>query len=136
MSYPVNHYLAKQQVLELQLRGQRARLAMGERSEAKSDSVTIRRSTPADIVALRRLAQLDSQHPPSQPVLVAELGGEIVAALALETGIIVANPFQRTAQVVALLRLRADQLAFTPRPARTGLRRFRLGRAVADAPSS
>jgi hypothetical protein len=126
----VNHHLARQHTAELQLRGQRARLAIGERSDAERDPVTIRRSTQADLAALGRIAQLDSQPLPNQPVLVAELGGEMVAALAVETGTVVANPFRHTAQVVALLRLRADQLAFTPRPARTGLRRFRVRRAL------
>jgi hypothetical protein len=94
--------------------------------------VTIRRSRHADLAALRRIAQFDSQHPPNPPFPVTEVGGEIVAALAIETGIIVANAFRHTAQLVALLRLRADQLALTNCSARTGLRRFRIGRAVAD----
>jgi hypothetical protein len=64
---------------------------------------------------------------------VAEVGGEIVAALAIETGSVIANPFRNTAQLVALLRLRADQLSVTIPQARTGLRRLRLWRAAPEA---
>ena len=66
--------------------------------------LTLRVARPDDLPALRRLAQLDSSRPPSGPVLLAEVGSEPVAALAVETGTVVANPFCRTADVVAMLR--------------------------------
>ena len=49
--------------------------------------------------------------PGVRPFLVAELSGEIVAAMSLATGAIVANPFRRTLEASDLLRLRAGQIA-------------------------
>lgn len=97
-----------------------------------TEPLTIRGSNQADLAALRRIAELDSQHLPAPPFLVAQVGGEVVAALATETGIVVANPFRHTAQVVHLLRVRADQLAVAANPARTDLGGVRIGRAVTD----
>jgi hypothetical protein len=95
-----------------------------------SDPVTIRRSSDSDVRQLREVAELDNRRLPSPPFLVAEVRGEIVAALSIESGITVANPFRETADLVTLLRLRADQLAYTICPGRTGLRRFRIVRAA------
>jgi hypothetical protein len=50
------------------------------------------------------LAQLDSSRPPSGRVLLAVIGTEPVAALGVETGVVVADPFRPTADVVAVLR--------------------------------
>jgi hypothetical protein len=50
------------------------------------------------------LAQLDSSRPPSGRVLLAVVGTEPVAALGVETGVVVADPFRPTADVVAVLR--------------------------------
>jgi hypothetical protein len=66
--------------------------------------LTLRLAQPDDQPAVRRLAQLDSSRPPSGRVLLAEVGTEPVAALGVETGTVVANPFCRTADVVAMLR--------------------------------
>ncbi|MEA2180502.1 MAG: hypothetical protein QOG77_3799 [Solirubrobacteraceae bacterium] len=69
--------------------------------------ITIRTSRSADAPELQRLAALDSQRVPAGDLLVAEQCGEIVAAYAPETSRAIADPFRRTADVVALLRLRA-----------------------------
>ena len=66
--------------------------------------LTLRVARPDDDPALRRLAQLDSSRPPSGPVLLAVVGSEPVAALSVETGAVVADPFRPTADVVAVLR--------------------------------
>lgn len=73
---------------------------------------TIRFAYPDDHEALRRLAALDSSAPPPGPLLVAEVGGELWAAVTL-TGEprAIADPFHHTAELVALLRERADRLA-------------------------
>ena len=84
--------------------------------------VVIRPATGADVGAMHRLAALDSAACPPGPVLLAEVDGEIRAALALAGGATVADPFRRTAELVDLLRLRAAQLA-PPRPA-PGRRHF------------
>ena len=69
-------------------------------------SVVIRSAREADEKALERLAQLDSARTPSAPVLVAEFDGELRAAVSLEDGAAVADPFVPTADMVELLRLR------------------------------
>jgi hypothetical protein len=66
--------------------------------------LTLRVAQPDDAPAVQRLAQLDSSRPPSGRVLLAVVGSEPVAALAVETGAVVANPFRPTADVVAVLR--------------------------------
>ena len=74
------------------------------------ESVTVRRSTSADQGALARLAALDSASPPRGPALVAEADSRMLAALPLGSGRPIADPFEPTAEIVELLRLRADQL--------------------------
>src|SRR5437763_2613073 len=69
--------------------------------------LTIRLAHTADAVALGNLAQIDSRSVPAAPVLVAETGGDLLAALSLVDGASVADPFRPTADVVALLRARA-----------------------------
>jgi hypothetical protein len=71
-----------------------------------SRTVTLRSATPADRPAVIRVARLDSQTPPVGACLFAELDGVVVAALDLETGRAVADPFVATADVVELLRRR------------------------------
>jgi hypothetical protein len=66
--------------------------------------LTLRVASPDDAPAVRRLAQLDSSRPPSGRVLLAVVGSEPVAALDVETGAVVADPFRPTADVVAVLR--------------------------------
>ncbi len=70
----------------------------------------IRRAGPCDAGALARLAALDSSHAPVGDVLVAEVGDELRAALSLASGEVVADPFRRTAALVSMLQLRAEQL--------------------------
>lgn len=73
-------------------------------------TVTIRHAFPDDGLAVLRLAVLDSSEPPSQPLLVAEVDGELRAALSLRDGGVIADPFRRTDALVDLLRARAAQL--------------------------
>ncbi len=88
-------------------------------------SLTIRMAAPADGAALTRLAQLDSAAPlKTASLLVAEVEGELVAALPLTDEGAIANPFLRTAGIVALLETRAAELtASAPRPRRRQLSR-------------
>jgi hypothetical protein len=81
--------------------------------------LTIRRAYPDDVEALVRLAQLDSGRTPTGAALVAESGGEIVAALDLERGAVIADPFVPTVNIVELLRVHASRTAHEgrfPRP--------------------
>jgi hypothetical protein len=64
----------------------------------------LRRAAGGDHRALRRLAELDSARPPREPVLVAEADGDLVAAMSLADGAVIADPFRRTDGVVAILR--------------------------------
>ena len=78
-------------------------------------AITIRFAYPADAAALRRLAALDSQSAPPGPLLVAEVAGELWAAVSV-TGEArpIADPFRHTAELVVLLRERADRLTRRP----------------------
>jgi hypothetical protein len=84
-------------------------------------TITLRIAHQADTEALSTLAELDSRPVPAAPVLVAELDGHMQAALGLDSGVVIANPFHPTAHLVELLRVRAAQLAGRPAPATTTL---------------
>jgi len=74
----------------------------------------IRRTTPGDAAALRRLATLDSKQPLEGDALVAVMDGELVAAISLSGDDAIADPFKPTADLVAMLEMRARQLATAP----------------------
>ena len=69
-----------------------------------AQSVLLRHATTADDRVLRDLADLDSTSLPSGPFLVAEVDGHPRAALSLSDGTAIADPFERTAELVDLLR--------------------------------
>jgi hypothetical protein len=80
----------------------------------------LRDATDADSAALLRLARLDSRgRPPAGRLILAEDRGELVAAIAVESGAAIADPFKPTAAIVAMLEVRARQLRGT-----TGRRRL------------
>lgn len=116
-------------------RAARLNLALADlvaaRRERMLGSVTVRMASPADAAALDRLAALDSARAPQLPALLAELGGQAVAALSLLDGAVVSDPFTPTTELVALLELRARQLQHADaalgrfRSKRRLLRRFR-----------
>src|SRR5687768_14954710 len=68
--------------------------------------ITIRPYLPPDRRSLVRLAALDDRRVPVQPVILAERGGRLVAAISERTGEAVADPFEPTAHLVAMLRAR------------------------------
>jgi hypothetical protein len=70
----------------------------------------IRFATRHDSDSLRDLAELDSRKPLDGRVLVADLDGTPVAALSLDDGRVIADPFQRTDHLVANLRMRAGAI--------------------------
>jgi hypothetical protein len=73
--------------------------------------IVIRRADVHDSAALGRLVELaERPEPPAQPVLLAESDGQLVAAVSTATGETVSDPFVATADVIALLELRARQL--------------------------
>lgn len=91
-------------------RRRRSMAAPGPRLALEA-AVTIRYAFPDDERALRRLATLDSSVALRGPVLVAEVNGELRAALSLSDGAAIADPFHPSAAVTELLLARARQLS-------------------------
>lgn len=77
-----------------------------------SARVSIRELDPsgADSVEVQRLAGLDSSLALTGDSLGAELDGHLIAAVAIDGTASLADPFASTADVRALLELRASQL--------------------------
>jgi hypothetical protein len=91
------------------------------------EPVLLRLCRVGDDEALARLARLDSRPPLSGRCVLAEVDGEIVAARPLGPGEPIADPFRRTAHLLPLLDVRAQQLA-EPEPRRS--RRFAIRQAL------
>jgi hypothetical protein len=83
-------------------------------TQAQPPTLVLRIASEDDAATVRRLAQLDDAPTPSGEILLAVLDGEPVAALSLADNRVVANPFLRTADLVALLRMRAAQISAAP----------------------
>jgi len=82
---------------------------------------------PVDAGTLTRLAALDETEPLTGDVLLAVADGRAVAAMSVDDGRVVADPFARTGEAVALLSLRAQQARRrSGAPRRLGLGRFGL----------
>ena len=84
--------------------------------------IVLRLAGPADSPTLERLAALDDRVRPAGPLLLAEVNGEVHAALPLDGGAAMADPWRPTAGLVDLLSVRASQLV----PNRDSGRRGRL----------
>jgi hypothetical protein len=101
-------------------------MLLDEDTSLMSSPLVLRSAIAADTAALERLAALDSARPLRGEVLLAQAGDDVRAALSLETGRVVADPFHPTADLVALLRAaagdakprRAWRLRRAPRVAR------------------
>jgi len=77
---------------------------------------TIRPAYPDDDVPLRRLAAFDSQRPLEGRILIAEVGGELWAAAGVDRDRrVIADPFRRTAALVAILQQHAAASVPAPR---------------------
>jgi hypothetical protein len=98
---------------------------------AMTPSLILRLAKPADAALVRRLAQLEGAKPPRE-ALIAELEGDVLAAISLYDGRVVADPFQRTEHAVGLLRLRRRQILEARRLSHAGqaLRPHAAGRAI------
>jgi hypothetical protein len=68
-----------------------------------STPITFRPSTESDAPVLRRLAELDSASPIAGEVFLAEHDGHAVAAVSVDEGRAIADPFEPTAEVLDLL---------------------------------
>jgi hypothetical protein len=72
--------------------------------------VVIRSAAPADSAAIERLAELDDHALPHGERLVGEFEGRVVAAVDVDSGEAIADPFVATAALVELLEVRAAQV--------------------------
>lgn len=87
----------------------------GPRQDASADAAVrsplqIRFASDADAAALSRLARLDAARPPRGPVLVAEVGRSIWAAMSLDSQQAVADPRKPTGELVWMLAERAREV--------------------------
>lgn len=73
-------------------------------------SVTIRYARSDEAAALAHLAELDSSRAPHGVVVVAEVAGELWAAVSLDDGHAVADPFRPSSELAFLLLQRSRQL--------------------------
>jgi len=78
-------------------------------------TIVMRPASGSDAPALARLAELDSKRAPRGDVLVAEVDGAIAAALQLDGHVGIASPFRPSADLLALLDLRAARDSEPPR---------------------
>ena len=85
------------------------------RPAVTEEAVALRLCSVNDDEALERLALLDGRPVPRGRVVLAEVDGDIVAALPLGGGAALTDPFRPTAHLLPLLRLRAAQLDRQPR---------------------
>ncbi len=81
-----------------------------EPARVESPDIELRMCKPADDPAIDRLAALSEVPVPYGRLVVALLDGKLVAALPLNGEPVVRDPFVKTAQLVHLLEVRAEQL--------------------------
>jgi hypothetical protein len=82
------------------------------------DPIMIRLATERDAPAIARLAVLDSSPALDGALLVAEVGGELRAALRVSDHAVIADPFHPSAGLIGLLATRADSITGTRRGVR------------------
>ena len=73
-----------------------------------ANTYRIRPATEEDAHLLRRLADLDSRAGLRGRILIGEIDDRAAAAISIDDGSVVANPFIKTAALVSTLRRRAD----------------------------
>jgi hypothetical protein len=114
MSANLTAEMAQAQIDDRLAQADRFRRTHGVRPESLHeeayDSVTVRRSFPADDGVLQALAARDGRRVPPGPLLVAEVSGRVLAARSLENGSAISDPFNPTGQLVELLALRSAHL--------------------------
>jgi hypothetical protein len=111
--------MSQQHIGDLRREARARRVPDGYPEAAEDDGLTVRAATQRDREAVRLLAALEGLPMPQGVVLVAEVHDDVVAALPLDGGRALADPFRPTKHLVALLELRAKQLRTDgPRPRR------------------
>ena len=74
-----------------------------------SQPITIRRATEADRPRILELAELDGRPAPDGEALLAEVEGKLWAAVGIDDGAAVSDPFELSGDVEWLLQMRAEQ---------------------------
>lgn len=74
------------------------------------NTITIRRSTKADAGAIERVAQREGVRAPDGDLLVGDVDGEVWAAIGLDGGALIADPFRPSGEIADLLRVRLARL--------------------------
>jgi hypothetical protein len=95
--------------------GLRRRRSSKAVANSPAPAAAVRFAHPDEAGTLRRIAELDDAPELAGEILVATIDADVVAALSLDDGRVVANPFIRTADAVELLRGSAAALAGRPR---------------------
>jgi len=72
-----------------------------------ANAYVIRLAGDHDDDELARLAEVDSAEPIEHPILIGEIDGRPAAALDLDSGRVIADPFVPTAALLVHLRMRA-----------------------------
>lgn len=80
----------------------RRRQRGGNAANPPAGEIVIRPSGEKDRGAIERLSQLEGRRLDGD-VLLAEAGGEVRAAVGIASGAVIADPFQRTTELVELL---------------------------------
>lgn len=125
MNAPLNALLAQEHVADLARVAARYNGVPSRPQWRSGPAVELRPARAEDDAAVAQLAALDDAPALEGPVLLALVGGQAVAALALDDARVVADPFVPSEHAVALLRLRAAHLSrLSPRRRR----RIRLPR--------
>ncbi len=89
---------------------------------ARHAPLTIRRAAASDAAALARLAALDSSRAPRGDILLAEVAGELWAAVSLENFHAVADPFRPSGELAFVLIKHARRLRRAERDRRGFMR--------------
>jgi hypothetical protein len=99
------------------------RRLLGPVQQPAAGPATLRYAGPEDADALVRLAELDSSRPPRGLVLVAEVAGEPWAAVSVDDGHAVADPFRPTGELVLQMYARVRRMRRTEQARRRALPR-------------
>jgi streptomycin 6-kinase len=109
MTTSLNALVAREHTADL---GRQAKLYRSAKPEATNAPrlIALRHAQAGDAQALKILAELDEEPELSGETLVALIDGDAVAAMSLQDGRVVSNPFMATREAVSLLKLRAHHL--------------------------
>ena len=104
-----------------------------------ANTYVIRKAAESDAEAIRRLSELDSRKAPTGYVLIGEIEARPAVAISVEDGHVVADPFAPTAQLTAMVRMRANALRAywqTPSVSKRVRAGVRLHRPASAAPAA